>query len=358
MISVQDRQFEAYQAFLLGCKLHWTGRMFPALSALYADKAERAANAGAAPREAADAAALLQDETLYRNFAWMERHLQRFKYSGRWGLQPVHAQARAALEQELAGEVPPGLLELDPTLEIPAYFASVDIHQHPGGIWSDPIAGYVYERGARSTTPLMEQDKDLHGRFTALLRAQARGRGKRILDIGCGFGKSTRPFWTGDRAAEVIGIDIAAPCLRLAALDAAAEQARNVRFLQRDCRRTGLDAASRDVVTSTMLLHEMPPPALRDTFAEAWRVLEPGGLMIHLDFLPKDDPFLRLMHFGHGRRNNEPYMEPLAKMDLRNLLGEIGFRAVEILDFEEMDGALAATRERWRFPWAVIVAEK
>jgi hypothetical protein len=46
MINVQDRQFDAYQSFLLGCKLHWTGTIFPELHALYAEKAERATNAG------------------------------------------------------------------------------------------------------------------------------------------------------------------------------------------------------------------------------------------------------------------------------------------------------------------------
>ena len=354
MISVRDRQFEAYQAFVLGCKLHWTGRLYPALRELYREKAARAANAGQAPRGAEDAAALLRDEVLHREFAWMERHLQRFKYSGRWGLQPVHAARRAELEGELDGALPPGLLELDPDLAIPTYFASVDIHQHPGGIWSDPIAGYVYERGARSTTPLLARDRDLHWRFAAIV--DARRGGGRILDMGCGFGKSTRPFWSGDRAAEVIGVDIAAPCLRYAAQDAAQAQARNVRFLQRDCRATGLPDESQDVVTSTMMIHEMPPPAVRATFAEARRLLAPGGVMVHLDFLPPDDPFLRFLHFGHGRRNNEPYMEPLARMDVAGTLDELGFRDVEILDFEEMEGAIAATAERWRFPWKVIVA--
>ena len=237
MISVRDRQFEAYQSFVLGCKLHWTGRVYAELQALYRDKAQRAANDGHPPQTAEDAAALLRDELLYHEFAWLERHLQRFKYSGRWGLQPVHAKRRDSLEAELDAPLPPGLLELDPDLEIPAYFASVDIHQHPGGIWSDPIAGHVYERGARSTTPLMEKDRDLHWRFTAIV--EGRRHGPRILDMGCGFGKSTRPFWSGDRDAQVIGVDIAAPCLKYAAQDAAAAQARNVRFLQRDCRAEG-----------------------------------------------------------------------------------------------------------------------
>jgi ubiquinone/menaquinone biosynthesis C-methylase UbiE len=355
MISVRDRQFEAYQSFVLGCKLHWTGRVYAELQALYRDKAQRAANDGHPPQTAEDAAALLRDELLYHEFAWLERHLQRFKYSGRWGLQPVHAKRRDSLEAELDAPLPPGLLELDPDLEIPVYFTSVDIHQHPGGIWSDPIAGHVYERGARSTTPLMEKDRDLHWRFTAIV--EGRRHGPRILDMGCGFGKSTRPFWSGDRDAQVIGVDIAAPCLKYAAQDAAAAQARNVRFLQRDCRATGLPDASQDVVTSTMMIHEMPPPAIRATFAEAKRLLAPGGTMVHLDFLPPADPFAQFMHFGHGRRNNEPYMEPLARLDLPAVLSELGFRNVEILDFEEMPGAIAGAAERWRFPWKVIVAE-
>jgi len=356
MISVGDRQFEAYQAFLLACKVQWTGKIFPALHTRYAEKAERATNAGAPPRSATDVADLLKDEPLYRSYAWLERHLQRFKYSGRWGMQPVHAASRDVLEAELDTPLPEGLLELDPDFKTPAYFASVDIHQHPGGIWSDPIAAYVYERGGRTTTPMLGKDKDLHTKFTKLV--DERKRGKRILDMGCGFGKSTRPFWEDHRDAQVTGVDIAAPCLKFAAHDAAAAQARNVRFLQRDCRKTGLPDASHDVVTSTMLIHEMPPPVIRDTFVEALRVLEPGGLMIHLDFIPADDPFLHFLHYGHGRRNNEPYMEPMVKMDVKQTMRDLGFRNVETIEFEESPGALAARYQRWRFPWTVIVGEK
>ena len=94
MINVRDRQFEAYQAFLLGCKLHWTGRVFPDLHALYREKAARAANAGSPPREADDAAALLEGEPLYRQFAWLERHLQRPEYLKRWRWRSSHANWR------------------------------------------------------------------------------------------------------------------------------------------------------------------------------------------------------------------------------------------------------------------------
>ena len=53
--------------------------------------------------------------------------------------------------------------------------------------------------------------------------------------------------------------------------------------------------------------------------------------MVHLDFLPGPTIHsMRSIHFGHARRNNEPFMEPLARMDLPALLERLGFRNVEI----------------------------
>ena len=229
-------------------------------------------------------------------------------------------------------------------------------------MWSDPVAGFVYERGARSTTPLAGvRHADLHDRLTELaLRGAPSAR--KILDLGCGFGKSTQPFYERLPEAEIHALDLAAPCLKLAARAAADAGARNVRFRQADAARTGCADASFDLVTSTMLLHEMPPPVVERTLAEAARVLKPGGRMVHLDFLPQAQPrgdaFARFVHYGHGRRNNEPFMEPLAEMDLAATLERLGFTNVEIRAFEEADGALAPDYASWRFPWTVIIAEK
>jgi ubiquinone/menaquinone biosynthesis C-methylase UbiE len=351
---IRDPEFDAYQGFVLAAKLYWTSPMFQELKARYEDRLAR--DHKGLPPGPDRVQALIGDDTTTRFFGFMERHLQRMKYSGRLGLHPAHAVHREAIEGQLNAPVPAGMLEIDPDFRQPKYYSSIDIHQHPGGVWSDEIAGVVYERGARSTTPLMSKDKDLHQRFTDIVLA--RKRPARLLDMGCGFGKSTRSFWEELREGEVVGVDLAAPCLKLAAQDAAAAQARNVRFVQRSATDTKMPDASFGVVTSTMLLHEMPPPVIKDTLQEAWRVLEPGGWMVHLDFLPPDDEFLTWMHYGHGRRNNEPFMEPLARMGIDGEMERIGFTDVEIMPFEEMAGALALQGKKWRFPWTVIAARK
>lgn len=353
---IDGRSFAAAQAFILDAKLFWTSRLYPALRAEYD---ARAAAAETPPSTAREAARLLADSTLYRCFAWLERHLQRMKYSGRYGLQPWHDQDRGALVASLdPAALPQGLLELDPAQGPPGYDTALDIHQHPGGIHTDPIAGFVYERGARTTTPLAGgKHRDLHDRLVGFVTDHG-GPPRRMLDMGCGFGKSTAPFYRAFPAAEVVGIDVSPPCLKLAAQDAARAQARNVSFKQRRAEDTGLPDASFDLVTSTMLLHEMPPAAIAATFDEAKRVLAPGGRMIHLDFHHLPDPFRRFIHYGHGRRNNEPYMEPFAEMNVAALLAEKGFKNVRLLPFEEAEGTLAPGYARWRFPWTIIAAER
>lgn len=351
-MSLSRREFDAYQAFVLDTKLYWTSDMFAGLKAEYEARLPMAQGDSGPAR----VAKLLADEPLTAWHAWFERHLQRMKYSGRLGLVPYAESLRAEIERQLDAPLPDGLLELDPALEMPRYYAELDVHQHPGGVWSDPIAGAVYEMGARSTTPLLAKHKDLHQRLVDAILARAAP--KRVLDLGCGFGKTTKPLYEAARDAEVIGIDLSAPCLKFAAQDAAKAQARNVRFLQRDAAETGLPDASVDVVTSTMLLHEMPPAHVRATLAEAHRVLAPGGIMMHLDFLPPDDEFLAWLHFGHSKRNNEPYMATLAAMDVGGAIEAAGFREIEIADFEEAPGALALSGKKWRFPWTLIAARK
>jgi hypothetical protein len=303
-----DREFTAYQAFVLDCKLYWTRTIFPELRKRYRARAEAA---GKKPANGGEVAELMKDDTTAQFFGWYERHLQRMKYSGQRGLTVHYDRYREPIAKALAAEVPDRLLELDPNFRQPEYYTSIDIHQHPGGVWSDEIAGYVYERGAQSTAPMLKKSDSLWHRLRDQAMTRAGTDVKRVIDLGCGFGGSTQPFYVDHPEIDVVGVELSEPCLRLAAQRAAEGQAQNVRFKQADAAATGLEEGTSDIVTSTMMLHEMPPSHIRGVFQESHRLLKPGGLSIHLDFLVRDDPFKEYIHYGHSRRNNEPFMVPL-----------------------------------------------
>ena len=350
---MDDRSFVAAQDFLLASKTFWTKRLFPELRRTYTDIAQRDAKTPATPSEVG---ILLQNNILYQYFSWLERHLQRFKYSGRYGLVPYHAERR----EELSPKLQDTGAELSSSLKMPAYYQRIDIHQHPGGIGSDELDGFVYERGARSTTPLMgASHADLHQRFTDLVSVQ--GSAKNILDIldmGCGFGKSTHPFAQRFPSARIEAIDLSAPCLSLGARGAQNRGEDNINFRQMNAYETDYDDGSFDLVTSTMLIHEMPPSEIGRLFDEAVRLLKPGGRMAHLDFYAIDSLFARFIHYGHGRRNNEPFMQPLAELDMVEALRNRGFTKIEIIPFQEAEGINPGDHQAWRFPWTVIQAEK
>ena len=333
--NIDARSFVAAQDFILSVKTHWTTKLYTQLDQN-------------APIEE------IKQTVDYQFFAWLERHLQRYKYSGRYGIHHFQNQFREEIIENFSDN---DLLILDKELNLPDYYTAVDIHQHPGGLWSDDIAGTVYERGARSTTPLgATTHQDLHHRLTTIATSQSKPN--KILDMACGFGKSTQPFYNAFPDANVIGIDLSAPCLKLAAYVAKQNQIKNVNYHQANAEKTPFKNEEFNLITSTMLLHELPPESIKAVFAEAHRVLAPGGKMAHLDFYLVPTEFGRFIHSGHSKRNNEPFMESFIKMDIKQILENQGFKNISIEPFEESDGTLTSDYKPWRFPWTVILAEK
>ncbi|MCK8785646.1 class I SAM-dependent methyltransferase [Roseomonas sp. NAR14] len=107
--------------------------------------------------------------------------------------------------------------------------------------------------------------------------------GLRVADIGCGGGIYAAA-WASLGAAAVVGVDFSA-----AMVEAAAEANRgrpNLAFRQGEAARTGLPAASADIVFARALIHHLADRAA--CFREAWRVLAPGGLCLVQDRTPAD----------------------------------------------------------------------
>ncbi len=46
--------------------------------------------------------------------------------------------------------------------ELPRYYSAVEFHQHPGGVWRDPLAGVAYDFGRRTTLPAHLDPDEIH----------------------------------------------------------------------------------------------------------------------------------------------------------------------------------------------------
>lgn len=112
--------------------------------------------------------------------------------------------------------------------------------------------------------------------ISRLVRRQ--GDDLRLLDVACGTGRALKQ------------IALAHPGLRYYGLDLSPYYLQHARELLADVEDLSLVAERGeampfrddhfDVVTSVYLFHELPKPVRRQVYAEMWRVLRPGGLLV------------------------------------------------------------------------------
>ena len=329
--------------FVLTLRRRWADTLYPAVAAQFGH-----ANAGT------DTPTSVRALPTYPWFAFLERASQKMLWRD---VIDVVATRPHPPHGETTG---PASLILDPALAMPDWYTDWDIHVQPGGVWRNDASADVYELGAKLVMLGGNDDYTFHRAFTATALPERPYR--RIVDLGCGFGKSTWPLKRRFPDAQVIGLDLAAPCLRLA-YDRANVAGLAIEFCQADCRATGLADGSVDLVTSTMLIHEMPRPALTATLRESARILSPGGVLRFLDFTRTGDAFRDFAMQEHGERNNEPFMPGLLAADLPALCAEAGLPGARWVAFDErgagrLPEAVWPPRAEWHFPWAVLEAEK
>jgi SAM-dependent methyltransferase len=229
-----------------------------------------------------------------------------------------------------------GTLTLDPALEVPRNVAAIDVHLMPGSYASeagdgDMAAGSLYENGLSVFSfGLMGRNLDDIGESSAfwLTHAHPEFRPARILDLGCSVGHQTLPWARAYPDAEVTGIDVAAPCLRYAHARARAQGVK-AHFLQANATQLPFPDQSFDLVYSSMFLHELPLKDIHAVFAEARRLLRPGGLMLHYELppnsqLPVWDGFYLDWDCWY---NSEPYYKTYRDQEPAELCARAGFPA-------------------------------
>jgi SAM-dependent methyltransferase len=114
--------------------------------------------------------------------------------------------------------------------------------------------------------------------------------GPRVLELGPGYGASTRPLTARVPSLTVLESDPVLAARLRAGLG-------SVRVVNGDATNVEFGAGSFSAVVCFTMLHHLPGPAAQDRlFAEAARVLAPGGVFAGTDSRPSLR--FRLIHLG------------------------------------------------------------
>jgi ubiquinone/menaquinone biosynthesis C-methylase UbiE len=342
--SLNETQgFQAFHAFLRASRRHMETQVWK--SAFEAHR-QKVAQEGA-PADWRQARARLDDDPAFQLYTWMFRNLQRFKYyHAQWGLYPSAERQRdevtSALEESAARAIAEGRLRLSPSLALPAYYEQVDFHQHKGGVWSDQLDGLVYELGRRTTIPAhMDPNEIYRILFGSLPQDRAY---ERVLDWGTGHGAGLITWGAMHPESELHGVDLSAPCLKLAN-HRALEAGMRVHLQQADIAALPYPDQYFDALFFVFLLHEIPPGPMPKIYAEAARVLKPRGVLVGLEFAwVEDDAFAQGLMVNSQYANNEVFSPAFFKNDHEKLAKAAGFSRANIAPFAALEANLHGQR--------------
>ncbi|MEL7188643.1 MAG: class I SAM-dependent methyltransferase, partial [Pseudomonadota bacterium] len=246
---------------------------------------------------------------------------------------------RLAAEAAKANDAP-GSLTLEPDFEVPKNVHAIDVHLMPGSYTrgaNSLEAGAVYDRGlAVFSMGLMGANLDDIGLSMSQYIQQRFPdfAPQRILDTGCTIGHNTLPWKQAYPEAELIAID-AAPGPLTYGSARAKMQGQDVHFRQMCADDLAFDDESFDVVWSSMFLHELSKKQRANAFKEAYRVLKPGGLIVHMELPPNAqmEAFDGFYLDWDSYYNNEPYYKGYRDEIPSELCASAGFSGDDFFEF-------------------------
>ncbi len=299
---------------------------------------------GRAPETYREVKAVMDQDPFFRGFSLLNRATQELL----WDTVGESIERQLPAMQEAAAHVKPagGTLTLHPEMKLPDYYTKVDVHVMPGSfhkevLENDVYGGAVYDRGVYiyAYGGLGPQNAGLgYATLGCVQRRFPDLKPLRILDMGCGCGMSTLPFAEAYPDAEITACDLAAPMLRYGH-GRAESLGVPIHFVQANAADTGLEAGSFDLVISTIMLHEMPQKFSKQVVAESYRLLKPGGVMVHNDLVGwPTDPFQEFMAEWNVHHNNEVFERGSGTLDWRAACADAGFPAESVF-LEPVDAA-------------------
>ncbi len=173
-------------------------------------------------------------------------------------------------------------------------------------------------------------DAKLRQSYHDILKKQISKEPQDILDLGCSVGMSTFALQKVYPHAKITGLDLSPYFLAVAQYRSEQRHA-NINWIHAVAESTGLPDASFDLISIFLVCHELPQAATRQIFAEARRLLRPGGHLAIMDMNPKSEVHKKMPPYILTLlKSTEPYLDEYFSLDIEQAIIEAGFKAATI----------------------------
>jgi len=206
----------------------------------------------------------------------------------------------------------------------PPYYRRT-FHWQSGGYFSD-FSAAVYELGVellfRGTADVMR--RQIIPPVTRWLQAHGDVTDARLIDIGCGTGRTLHQLARSHPGLRLYGADLSPAYVKRA----------RQRLLEVDEITLAVENAEAlpwadgtfEIATSVYMFHELPRNARRNAIREMFRVVKPGGLVVIEDSAqPTESPELEAVLRTFPIEFHEPFYADYLEDDLAGILRECGF---------------------------------
>ncbi|BAY33581.1 type 11 methyltransferase [Nostoc carneum NIES-2107] len=222
----------------------------------------------------------------------------------------------------------------NPQISYPDYYLT-SFHAYDSGNMSwqaafevEPAAYAVHAKiwqGAET-----KGDCQLRQNYHDILKNQLPNPPQDILDIGCSVGMSTFALQALYPQAKITGLDLSPYFLAVAEYRSQQRQAK-INWVHAPAEATGLPDAAFDLVSIFLVCHELPQAPTKQIFAEARRLLRPGGHLAIMDMNPKSEAFVKMPPYILTLlKSTEPYLDEYFSLDIEQALLEAGFHTPTI----------------------------
>jgi tRNA (cmo5U34)-methyltransferase len=171
----------------------------------------------------------------------------------------------------------------------------------PGAAWQSAELAASFAERRRILVPLL----DLQEEVLALALSRHERPIRRFLDLGCGAGGVSELVLRTQPWSQGVLVDFSEPMLESAQAHLAGYAGRWQPFpgdLNDPGWREALPPGGYDAVVSGLAIHHLPSARKRGLFAEAFELLEPGGMFVNMDYVSIEGPLTGL--FDERMREN------------------------------------------------------